>query len=164
MGDMVGHTKRLKMKRLAIAPALAVAMISAGCGPGIQLEGPGFDALGLSGKKQVEKKVPDRAPLLIPPDPNRLPEPAPRVANARPQNWPTDPEDTVKAKASVAAKKKQDYEDSGDWSKNADIDEFEKLSDPIKRQEVGLLNKWYQGQHKIETVEDDDPTNLDPGK
>ena len=163
MGDMVSHTKRLKMKRLAIAPALAVAMISASCGPGIQLEGPGFDALGLSGKKKAEKKVPDRAPLLIPPDPNRLPEPAPRVANARPQNWPTDPEDTVKAKASAAAKKKQAYRDGGDWSKNADIDEFEKLSDPIKREDAGLLNRWYQGQSKTEK-EVDDPTKLEADK
>ena len=163
MGDMVSHTKRLKMKRLAIAPALAVAMISAGCGPGIQLEGPGFDALGLSGKQQVEKKVPDRAPLLIPPDPNRLPEPASRVATGRPQNWPTDPEDTAKAQASIAAKKQQAYQDSGDWSKKSDIDEFDKLSDPIERQNAGLLNKWYHGQKKTEK-EVDDPTMPDRGQ
>ena len=96
-----------ELKRLAIFPALAAVMILTGCGSGVQLEGPGFEALGLTGKKKVERKVPERSPLLIPPDPNRLPEPAPRVATARPQNWPTDPEDTVKAKASAAAKNRQ---------------------------------------------------------
>ena len=54
------------------------------------------------------------------------------------------------------------YQDNGDWSKKADIDEFDKLSDPIERQNVGLLNKWYHSQKKTENVVDDDPTNLDP--
>ena len=122
------------MRRLAIFPALAAAMMAAGCGPGIQLEGPGFEKLGLTGKKYVEKKVPDRAPLLIPPDHQRLPEPAPRVATVKPGNWPVDPESTLKAEASATAKKKQAYEDKGDWSKKADIDEFEKVMHPEERQ------------------------------
>jgi len=129
MGNMACH-----IRRLAIVPALAVAMMAAGCGSGVQIEGPGFEKLGLTGKKHVEKKVPDRAPLLIPPDPNRLPEPAPQIANARPQNWPTDPESTLKAEATAIAKKKQAYQDHGDWSKKADIDEFEKVMHPEERE------------------------------
>lgn len=156
MHDLFCH-----MKRLAIIPALAVAMTAAGCGPGVQLEGPGFEALGLSGKKNVEQKVPDRAPLLIPPDPNRIPEPAPQIVNARPQNWPADPDRTLKEQESAAAEKQRIYEDKGDWSKKADIDEFEKAMDPIRRQKGGLLDKWYQGQRTYER-EVADPTNLDP--
>ena len=121
------------IRRLAIVPALAVAMMAAGCGSGVHIEGPGFEKLGLTGKKYVEQKVPDRAPLLIPPDSSRLPEPAPLVANARPQNWPTDPDSTLKAEATVAKEKQRVYEDKGDWSKKADIDEFEKLMDPMER-------------------------------
>jgi len=122
------------IKRLAIIPALTAAMMLAGCGPGVSIEGPGFEKLGLTGKKHVEQKVPDRAPLLIPPDPNRLPEPAPQIVNARPENWPTDPDTMIKAEASIAAKKKQAYQDHGDWSKKADIDEFEKVMHPEERE------------------------------
>lgn len=129
MRDMACH-----IKRLAIIPALAAAVMLAGCGSGVSIEGPGFEKLGLTGKKHVEQKVPDRAPLLIPPDPNRLPEPAPQIANARPLNWPTDPDTLIKAEASAAAKKKQDYQEKGDWSKNADIDEFEKVMHPEERE------------------------------
>lgn len=128
------------MKRLAIVPALAAAMILSGCGSGVELEGPGFEALGLTGKKQVEKKVPDRAPLLIPPDRTRLPEPAPQVATARPENWPTDPDSVRKAEASEAEKKQREYEEKGDWSKKADIDEFEKVMDPALR-ERGVFSR-----------------------
>ena len=123
-----------QMRRLALFPALAAAMMAAGCGSGVQLEGPGFEAFGLKNKAYVEKKVPDRAPLLIPPDRTRIPEPAPQVANVRPENWPTDPENTLKAEATAAAKKKQAYENKGDWSKKADIDEFEKIMHPEERQ------------------------------
>ena len=121
------------IKRLAIVPALAGAMIVTGCGPGVELSGPGFEALGLKNKAYVEKKVPDRAPLLIPPNRTRLPEPAPQVATVRPENWPTDPDSVLRAEDLAAAKKQQEYEDKGDWSKNADIDEFEKIIDPTLR-------------------------------
>ena len=136
MSNMACH-----IRRLAIVPALAVAMMAAGCGSGVQIEGPGFEKLGLTGKKYVEQKVPDRAPLLIPPDRSRLPEPTPSVANARPLNWPTDPESTRKAEATAAIKKQRNYEDKGDWSKKADIDEFEKLMDPMERSKGLFGNK-----------------------
>jgi hypothetical protein len=136
MGNMACH-----IKRLAIVPALAVAMMAGGCGPGVHIEGPGFEKLGLTGKKHVEQNVPDRAPLLIPPDRSRLPEPALSVVNARPQSWPTDPESTIKAEATAAIKKQRVYEDKGDWSKKADIDEFEKLMDPMERAQGVFSNK-----------------------
>jgi len=158
MRDLFAH-----MRRLTIIPVLAAAMMLAGCGPGIQLEGPGFEALGLTNKKHVEQKVPDRAPLLIPPDPNRLPEPAPKVATVRPENWPTDPEITLKAEASAAAEKQRIYEDKGDWSKKADVEEFEKLMDPIERHKGGLLDKVFERRNQTQR-EFDDPSNLDPGK
>ena len=134
MRDLACH-----LKRLAILPAMAAALTLAGCGSGVQLEGPGFEALGLTGKKYVEKKVPDRAPLLIPPDPTRLPEPAAQVATTQPQNWPTDPEATLSAEDSEAARKERIYQEKGDWSKKADIDEFEKVMNPELR-EKGIFS------------------------
>lgn len=121
------------IRRLPLLSAFAAALLLGGCG-GVELEGPGFEALGLTGnKKAAEKKVPDRAPLLIPPDRARLPEPVPQVAGVRPENWPTDPESILKAESSEAERKQREYEDKGDWSKKADIDEFEKLMDPALR-------------------------------
>lgn len=130
-----------QMKRLAIVPAFAAAMILSGCGGGgIELEGPGFQAIGLTSKKYVEKKVPDRAPLVIPPNRARLPEPAAATRVAAPQNWPRDPEKLLNAEENELEKIKKEYMDKGDWSKKADIDEFEKAMDPMKRQ-PGILSK-----------------------
>ena len=122
------------IKHLALVPAFTVAALLGGCGGGVSLEGPGFEALGISGtKNRADKKVPDRAPLLIPPDRARLPEPQQLIASAPPQNWPNDPGDNKKAEENAAAKKQKEYEDKGDWSKKADLDEFEKLMDPSER-------------------------------
>lgn len=130
-----------KLKHLAFVPAVAALAILGGCGSGVHLEGPGFESLGLTNNKQKgDKKVPDRAPLLIPPDRARLPEPRQSVASAPPQNWPVDPGDVQKSEEDAAAKKQRDYEDKGDWSKNAGIDEFEKLMDPLSRS-TGVFNR-----------------------
>lgn len=128
--------KLAKTKRhLTLAPALAVAVLMAGCaGGGVELEGPGFEALGLTSKKnKTEPKVPDRAPLLLPPDRARLPEPQTETAAAPPQNWPTDPEEFQKAEKAEAERKKKEYQDKGNFDPKADIDEFEKLMDPMER-------------------------------
>lgn len=122
-------------------PALAVLALLGGCGSGVQLEGPGFEALGITGtKNKGDKKVPDRAPLLIPPDRARLPAPQQSTASAPPQNWPNDPGEILKSKVSDDARKAKEYEDKGDWSKKADIDEFEKLMDPALRKK-GVFSK-----------------------
>ena len=123
------------MQRLALVAAFAAAVLLGGCA-GVELEGPGFEALGISGnQKTTEPKVPDRAPLLIPPDRARLPQPQQSTvtASARPQNWPTDPDVLLRAEKTEAGKKEQDYRDKGDWSKDADSDEFDKLMDPMER-------------------------------
>jgi len=143
------------LKRLTLVTAFVVATLLGGCA-GVELEGPGFDALGLTGKKKkTEAKVPDRAPLLIPPNLAQLPQPQQSTASAAPQNWPTDPESQLKAEKTQAEKKKKDYADKGDWSKNADIDEFEKLMDPMERQpgifsSGGELSDKYRDTGKYE--------------
>ncbi|GBE42110.1 hypothetical protein BMS3Bbin10_00167 [bacterium BMS3Bbin10] len=123
------------VRRLPLLSAFAAVLLLGGCaGGGVEFEGAAFEALGLGGKKKAaEKKVPDRAPLLIPPDRARLPEPAVATAVAAPQNWPNDPDALRKAEASESDKKRKEYEDKGDWSEKADIDEFEKLMDPLQR-------------------------------
>ncbi len=117
-----------------LVPAFAAVALLAGCAGGVELEGPGFDRLGLTSKKNKgEPKVPDRAPLLLPPDRARLPEPQQQTATAPPQNWPTDPEDVQKAEAAEKDRKQKVYQDKGNFDPKADIDEFEKLMDPMER-------------------------------
>ncbi len=59
---------------LALAPALSLA--SCGSIDGVQLEGKIFDVLGVSGSGQrSEPKLADRAPLVVPPNTTKLPEP-----------------------------------------------------------------------------------------
>ena len=116
-----------------LVPAFTAAALLAGCTGGVDLEGPGLDRLGLTSKKKGEPKVPDRAPLLLPPDRARLPEPQQQTANAPPQNWPTDAQEVQKAEAQEERRKKKEYEDKGNFDPKADIDEFEKLMDPMER-------------------------------
>lgn len=123
------------LKTSALACSIACAGVLAGCG-GVSLEGPGFEKLGLTSSKQTgDRKVPDRAPLLLPPDRVRLPEPetVQQASTAPQQNWPTDPDELRKSQASEEEKKQKKYEEEGNWDQKADIDEFEKLMDPMSR-------------------------------
>lgn len=131
--------KFTSMRRLAFLPVFAGMMALAGCGGGMELEGPGFKIGGNS--KRPEAKVPDRAPLILPPDRARLPQPQENTSVAvQQQNWPNDPDALKKSAEEEAVKKQKEYEDKGDWSKNAGIDEFEKLMDPLERQK-GILSR-----------------------
>ena len=137
------------IKRLALVTAFAAAALVGGCGGGVEFEGPGFEALGLTGKtKTVEKQVPDRAPLLLPPDRTRLPQPRLPTASTVPQSWPTDPETIRKAETTQDEQQIKDYIDKGDWSKNADIDEFEKLMDPLERSPGIFGGRWLSDKNR----------------
>lgn len=142
---MVQLVKILKISALACGAATAALL--GGCGGGVQLEGPGFERLGLTGNNnRGDAKVPDRAPLLLPPDRASLPDPqnVQQATVAPRENWPNDPDILAKDEASAAIKKQKEYEDKGDWSKKAGIDEFEKLSDPMARKQGGLIDRIFE--------------------
>jgi len=119
-------------RNILAAPVLAASLLLGGCET-VQLEGAIFERLGVAGEPQrVEHKMPDRAPLVLPPKRN-LPAPGPREVVANPQAWPKDPNETLKQqeKARKLARKKQCSE--GKWAKKASIEEFEKITDPLLR-------------------------------
>lgn len=119
----------------AFAPLVGCALALGGCG-GVQFEGKMFDAVGLGqNEKYVEKQVPDRAPLIVPPA-RDLPAPGPRDQVAQPENWPQEPEVVKQRQVAAAKAKKEEYYEKGNTK---DIDEFEKLSDPLSRR-PGLLS------------------------
>ena len=81
---------------MAVAAMASMLMVS-GCSDGLDLNGKVFDWMGISPGAQearrFEPKIADRAPLVLPPDVNRLPVPGSEAAPAPAQvAWPDDPE------------------------------------------------------------------------
>jgi hypothetical protein len=92
---MVGSSQRLKQFAAAAGTAAAIALC--GCADGVELNGKVFDLLGVSPAaleaSRREPKLAERAPLVMPPNPNRLPDPGSEQSAAGDQaNWPADPE------------------------------------------------------------------------
>ena len=65
--------------RIWAAASVAVCLSLAACADGVQLEGKVFDWMGVSASaleaNKNEPKMSDRAPLVVPPNVTRLPEP-----------------------------------------------------------------------------------------
>lgn len=87
-------------KNLAAGFSMAMLLSLTGCGgiDGVELQGGVFDAMGLSGSnkpKLAETKVEARPGLVLPPTPDRLPEPVTGSINpvSPGEAWPVDPED-----------------------------------------------------------------------
>jgi hypothetical protein len=91
---MGGSSQRLRL--LACAVGTAASLLLAGCADGVELNGKVFDFLGVSPAaleaSRREPKLAERAPLVIPPNANRLPDPGSAPASVEQASWPTDPE------------------------------------------------------------------------
>jgi hypothetical protein len=102
----------MRFQRTSAAAAVGCALLLSACADGIDLNGKLFDTLGISSAamdaKRTEPKLAERAPLVMPPDVNRLPEPgsgqAPMIAQ---QSWPDDP---VERKAREAQERQRLHE------------------------------------------------------
>jgi hypothetical protein len=127
------------LRMLIAAPLLGATLLLGGCG-GVQFEGKVFEAVGLAGEPQKqEKKVADRAPLILPPK-RELPPPGPEQRVAKPESWPNDP-DAILKERQVAAKQKKTRCGDADFKKKASIEEFEKLADPLQDCQGFIGNK-----------------------
>ena len=92
---MGGSSQRLKPYVAAIGAMATFAV--GGCADGVELNGKVFDLLGISPAameaSRREPKLAERAPLVMPPNANRLPDPeATQTAATDQSNWPADPE------------------------------------------------------------------------
>jgi hypothetical protein len=84
-----------------------------GCG-GIDFQGKLFDYAGLSGDHNAKDiKMSERAPLVLPPDTNALPQPGQPAYTAR-QDWPTNPEVVQKQVAAAKEVDEQTNRDTGE--------------------------------------------------
>jgi hypothetical protein len=100
-------SSQIYLRRLLTGAAVGSALLLSACADGIDLNGKIFDYMGISSSaidaKRAEPKVAERAPLVMPPDLSRLPEPGSGqppptalLASAQPSSaqtaWPDDPE------------------------------------------------------------------------
>ena len=149
---MMLTAKSRGLKRGIAVVVMSIGASLSGCGgdggiDGIEVNSKLLDAVGLSGNpfKKEEPKTLSRAPLVLPPDNSRLPEPgaAPQatpvaLANNPADNpaWPRDP-DQIKA-ADADAKKKAEAErcrGDGNWKQRATKDEW-----ALNQENCGLLS------------------------
>ncbi len=92
------------LRRVFAGLALASSLALSGCADGIALNGAVFDWMGISenalSQKNSEPKLAERAPLVLPPNAERLPEPGSGVAaETGDMNWPTDADQRKVAQA-----------------------------------------------------------------
>lgn len=127
---MANSLKRLRGFAGGASLILCVATV-AGCsgGDGIELNGKIFEAVGIAGDpfaKRPEPKTQARAPLVLPPDSSKLPEPgsqptagAPIATGSVDSSWPRD-RDAIKA-ADAEAKKsaKEQHCKDGNWKERS---------------------------------------------
>jgi hypothetical protein len=88
---------RTSFERWLAGTAMTSALLLSGCADGIELNGKIFDWMGVSPAAQearrYEPKLAERAPLVVPPNANRLPEPGSETApDPSLAAWPDDPE------------------------------------------------------------------------
>lgn len=122
---MLGSSARL------LVTACAALTLAACAADDVQLNGKIFDAMGVSSKSQseakIEPKVPQRAPLVIPPTTASLPAPGTgtAVVAAAPQDqaWPTDPDQ--QQQAALAAKQAEQKEFCEEGKLSGNIDDFD---------------------------------------
>ncbi|MEZ5923989.1 MAG: hypothetical protein R3D57_06345 [Hyphomicrobiaceae bacterium] len=125
----------MSMSRRLIGSALRLSAMAVACGaiaacsPGdVQLNGKLFDAMGVSSSSQaareIDPKVPQRAPLVVPPSTASLPPPGSgtAVATAAPadQAWPTDPDQQAAATLAAKQEEQKKYCEEGRLKGNAD--------------------------------------------
>lgn len=121
---MISRANRARGIIVAVLTTLSASTLG-GCGgvDGVDFNGKIFDAVGLStgaiGKK-TEVATEARAPLVLPPDPKRLPDPneAPPAAVVD-QSWPKDAQKTKVASAEQRKKAQEDFCQNNAWKQKA---------------------------------------------
>lgn len=133
----MGH-RSFRFRALVAAPLLGGVLLLGGCG-GVEFEGKAFEMIGLANKpKQMDAKVPDRAPLVLPPK-RDLPEPGTRRQAAIPSNWPNDADAIRKEKAAEEKRSRKSCPEV-DFKSKSSIEQFDEITDPLRRCK-GFLGK-----------------------
>lgn len=124
---MAGRRTRNRLARIGAVGGLAV-LLSGCAGTDVQIDAPILEAAGinLTSKPPPEPDLEEKPPLVVPPTTEKLPEPGERQVAAADEQWPEDPDLIAKRKAEQAEKERERYCREGDWSDDANIEEFRK--------------------------------------
>lgn len=132
--------KRGRMSaRLGTIPLFVAVLGLAGCGgvDGVEFNGKLFEAVGMTGSlggKKVEPKTEARAPLVLPPPTQSLPEPgsfaAPVAAAPSEQVWPNDPDKGRSSKAEALKQAQAAHCKDGNWKEKAMGDDVNAAAGP----------------------------------
>jgi hypothetical protein len=126
------------LARLTGSLAVALSIALGGCSAGdIEINGKIFDALGVSTASQAKTREPRlaaRPGLVLPPNPEALPDPAtvppPVVAIDNP-SWPRDPDEARRTAVSDAARKQEEFcKKDGNWREKSMRDDIAAASGP----------------------------------
>jgi hypothetical protein len=123
--------------RTSAAIAIAAALLG-GCADGVEVNSKLLDSVGLStsalSANRVEPKLAQRAPLVMPPSTQKLPEPgtAPPpppevIANGA---WPKDKDQEKVASAQEKERQQAQYCKDGNWQERAIDNDFGGMSGP----------------------------------
>lgn len=110
--------------RIGLATVISGAALLGGCADGVEINSPLLDSVGLSTaalSKKEEPKVAPRAPLVMPPSSQRLPEPgqAPGPVVAADPSWPKDRDQERAAAAGQKQSKQAQYCRDGNWKERS---------------------------------------------
>ena len=125
---MAARTARIAWRiRVGLATGMTAAAVLGGCAEGVEINSPLLNSLGVAtgalGKAE-EPQLKPRAPLVMPPSTQRLPEPgqpASAVA-AAPAADPAWPKDKDQERVAAAAQKKSQHAQycrDGNWKERA---------------------------------------------
>ena len=140
---------------LGLAAALLLTLALGGCG-GVEFKGKIFDYMGVSGSGPEEDvKMSQRAPLILPPDTDKLPQPGQGVTavTARP-DWPSDA-DRERGRA-VAAKQAEQQK------KAAKADPINAYAGKPTLLDKFLGRKRGSGESELVDVPEPDPSDKTP--
>ncbi len=123
---MAGRTARISRRlRVGLAAVISGAALLGGCADGVEINSPLLDSVGLSTaalSKKEEPKLQPRAPLVMPPSTERLPEPgqaAPTAVAAANPAWPKDKDQERAAAAGQKKTQQAQYCRDGNWKERA---------------------------------------------
>jgi|LNFM01.1.fsa_nt_gb hypothetical protein len=133
---MIDH-RRVSSSRFGRATVVVAMLALTGCGgvDGVELNGKVFEAVGLTGAlgKKAEPQTEARAPLVLPPSKDQLPEPGSLAAAPAPTPdpaWPNDPDKTRAAQASAQSAAQKQFCRDGNWKEKAMGDEMAAAQGP----------------------------------
>jgi len=133
--------------KVGFSVAVAAALLG-GCADGVEMNGRLLDAVGVStaalGGKKDEPRIAPRAPLVMPPSSERLPEPGsapPPPAMAANAAWPKDKDYERVASAADKQRQHDRFCKDGNWKERA-IDNNDIAQGPLGT--CGSIFSWTQ--------------------